>query len=91
MHEDEGDQVPGGYNNQCTERSPVFQPPSPERILTVCCAPLDAMIKEGSLAPVTDKQTWILVDNKAGEFSVLFCPYCGRPLREVRSVEKVIG
>ena len=87
MHEDERDKKPSGHSNQQTDGCDERQPASPKRILTVCCAPLDALIKEGSLA-VTDQDTWILFDNMQRNFPSHFCPFCGRPLCEVRSVEK---
>jgi hypothetical protein len=86
MHEDERSKEPSGHSDQCAERSAELQPPSPKRILTVCCAPLDALIKESSLV-LTDKETWILYDDKGRTFPAFFCPFCGRPLCEVRPME----
>ena len=86
MHEDERDQKPSGHSNQQTAGCDERQPPSPQRVLTVCCAPLDALVKEGSLA-LTNQTTWILHDDKERTFPAFFCPFCGRPLCEVRPVE----
>ena len=87
MHEDERDQVSSGHSNQQVDGCDEQQPTSPKRILTVCCAPLDALIKEGSLA-FTDQKAWLLSDNMQRTFLAHFCPFCGRSLREVRTVEK---
>ena len=87
MYEDEGDQIPSGYSDQQANGSDERQPTSPKRILTVCCSPLDALIKEGSLE-LTDTTAWILHDNLQRNFPAHFCPFCGRPLCEVRPVER---
>jgi hypothetical protein len=87
MYEDARDKESCGHRNQQAIGGDERQPASPKRILTVCCAPLDALIKEGSLE-LTNKTAWLLYDNNERSFPAHFCPFCGRPLCEVRPVEK---
>lgn len=100
MHEDERSEE---QRRRCDEQTPgglLHESNSAERILTVCCAPLDAMIKEGSIVwkgfPVhecdalTDKKAWFLYANSGGEIPANFCPFCGRALCEVQEVERPV-